>query len=68
MAELPGSEDESDPRFGEAVREVAADGVEVYAYCCRVTRGEVSLHKRVPVLLTRENRGQPIGPSWTNAD
>lgn len=60
--------DESDPRFGEAVREVVADGVEVYAYCCRVTRGEVSLHKRVPVLLTKENRGQAIGPSWTSAD
>jgi sugar fermentation stimulation protein A len=45
--------DESDPRFGEVLREVACDGVEVYAYACSVSRSEVVIRKRVPVLLGR---------------
>lgn len=43
--------DESDPHFGEVVREVAADGVEAYAYNCQVSREEVVLGDRVPVFL-----------------
>jgi sugar fermentation stimulation protein A len=45
--------DESDPAFGEALREVVADGVEVYAYSCQVSRREVVLHERIPVLLAK---------------
>jgi sugar fermentation stimulation protein A len=44
--------DESDPHFGKAVREVVADGVEAYAYTCRVRPAEVVLRDRVPVLLS----------------
>ena len=43
--------DESDPCFAEVLREVAADGVEVYAHTCRVSRQEVVLHESAPVLL-----------------
>jgi len=46
-----GPHDESDPHFGEVLRQVALDGVEVYAYVCEVSRKEVVLRKRVPVLL-----------------
>ena len=45
--------DESDPYFGEVVRDVVADGVEAYAYTCRVRREEVVLGERVPVWLSR---------------
>jgi sugar fermentation stimulation protein A len=48
--------DESDPHFGKVVRDVVADGVEAYAYTCRVSREEVVLGERVPVWLSR-NRG-----------
>ena len=43
--------DASDPAFGAKLREVAARGVEVYAYTCRATSEEVVIHKRAPVLL-----------------
>jgi sugar fermentation stimulation protein A len=43
--------DESDPAFGGVLREVASHGVEVYAYTCQVTPGEVVMRQRVPVLL-----------------
>jgi len=45
--------DESDSHFGEVLREVVADGVEVYAYVCQVSRREVLLQARVPVLLAK---------------
>ena len=35
--------DEADPIFGRALREVQAAGVEVYAYRCRVSPEEVGL-------------------------
>ena len=44
--------DESDPRFGEVVREAATDGVEVYAHRCRVTSREIALDGRIPVVLS----------------
>jgi sugar fermentation stimulation protein A len=50
-AEAFAPHDESDARFGEVLREVAFDGVEVYAYTCRVRRSEIVIRKRVPVLL-----------------
>jgi sugar fermentation stimulation protein A len=44
--------DDSDPRFGEFLREVAGDGVEVYAHKCRVSPREIVLDGRVPVFLS----------------
>jgi sugar fermentation stimulation protein A len=44
--------DESDPLFAEVLREVAADGVEVYARTCRVTSTEITLDRQVPVMLS----------------
>ncbi len=41
----------ADPAFGEALREAAQVGVEVYAYRCRVTPYEVTLSDRLPVQL-----------------
>lgn len=46
-----GAHDESDAYFGEVLREVAHKGVEVYAYVCDVSSKEITLRKRVPVLL-----------------
>ena len=43
--------DASDPEFGRALRAAAASGVEVYAYRCRVTREEIFITERVPVML-----------------
>ncbi len=43
--------DASDPAFGQALRDAAAAGVEVYAYRCHVTQEEIVLTDRVPVLL-----------------
>jgi sugar fermentation stimulation protein A len=44
--------DDSDPLFGEVLREVAAGGVEVYAHTCRVTSRLIDLQAQVPVLLS----------------
>ncbi len=41
--------DEADPAFGQALREAAQAGVEVYAYKCRVSEGEVTLDAPLPV-------------------
>lgn len=43
--------DESDPEFGQALREAAARGVEVYAYACRVDPDRVEISHRLPVFL-----------------
>lgn len=64
-----GPHDESDPRFGEVLREVAFDGVEVYAYSCAVSRTEIVIRKRVPVHLggsVKANRGR--SPEGTCAE
>jgi sugar fermentation stimulation protein A len=50
-AEAFAPHDESDPRFGEMLREVVRDGVEAYAYNCQVSLEEVVLDGRVPVML-----------------
>jgi sugar fermentation stimulation protein A len=42
-------DDEADPAFGQALREAAQAGVEVYAYKCRVSEGEVALNAPLPV-------------------
>ena len=43
--------DESDPEFGKALRKARSVGVEVLAYCCRVTPEEITLGDPVPVRL-----------------
>jgi sugar fermentation stimulation protein A len=43
--------DESDPDFGQALRDAAVQGVEVYAYGCRVEPGRVEIARRLPVYL-----------------
>ena len=43
--------DESDPGFARALRDASAQGVEVYAYTCRVSPGWVEIAERLPVYL-----------------
>ena len=43
--------DGADPAFGQALREAAQAGVEVYAYKCRVSEGEVTLDAPLPVTI-----------------
>ncbi len=43
--------DAADPDFGKALRHAHREGVKVYAYGCRVTRQEITLAQRLPVLL-----------------
>jgi sugar fermentation stimulation protein A len=43
--------DESDPAFAQALRDAAAQGVEVYAYACRVQPGIIEIARRLPVHL-----------------
>jgi sugar fermentation stimulation protein A len=43
--------DESDPEFGRALREVAGQGVEVYAYGCDVDAGRIEIEGALPVHL-----------------
>ncbi len=43
--------DESDPEFGAVFREAVRCGVEAYAYSCWVSREEVALKEKIPVLV-----------------
>ena len=43
--------DATDPEFGKALREAAANGVEVLAVDCRVTVDEMQIRDFVPVIL-----------------
>lgn len=43
--------DESDPGFAQALRDAATQGVEIYAYACRVEPGTVEIAGRLPVHL-----------------
>jgi sugar fermentation stimulation protein A len=43
--------DESDPGFGQALRDAAGRGVEVYAFACRVEPPIVEISCSLPVLL-----------------
>ena len=43
--------DEADPAFGQTLREGVKASLEVYAYLCRVSRDEVTLDRRIPVVL-----------------
>ena len=43
--------DKTDPAFGMALRQAAEAGVEIAAWCCRVTPGSIALDRPVPVRL-----------------
>jgi sugar fermentation stimulation protein A len=43
--------DETHPAFGAALREAAAAGVQVVAYCCRVTPTTLEIDREIPVIL-----------------
>lgn len=51
--------DQSDPAFGHALRDAATQGVEVYAFACRVEPGDVAITEHLPVHL--EYRESPAG-------
>lgn len=55
----------SDPRFGEQLGQVAAEGVEAYAYCCQVSREEVTLGSRIPVALSTDEDLKAGGRVWS---
>lgn len=52
--------DEIDPAYGATLRDVAARGVEVLAWTTHVAPGEITLARRLPVVLSgrRARRGQ----------
>ena len=43
--------DATHPAFGEALRQAAAGGVQVYAYDCLVTPDSLTIDQPVPVVL-----------------
>ena len=45
------SADEIHPEYGAALRQAIADGVEVFAYACRIERHEIEISQRLPVLF-----------------
>lgn len=46
-----GPNDATDPQFGRVLRQVAREGVEVYAYRCRVTLDWMEAAEEIPVML-----------------
>lgn len=50
-AELLIPDEESDPHFCETLRRAVDGGVEALAYRCSVSRSEIAIHGRVPVVL-----------------
>jgi sugar fermentation stimulation protein A len=46
--------DEIHPAYGAVVREAAANGVEVYAFGCRIAPDEIRIARMLPVDLTRQ--------------
>ena len=52
-AETFAPNDEADPAFGRALRRAVEEGVEVYAYACRVSRREVRLDHPLKVRIAR---------------
>lgn len=43
--------DEMDPDFGEALRYAQNNGVDVFAYNCKVTKNSITLHEEIEILL-----------------
>jgi len=52
--------DEADPAFGRALRRAVEEGVEVYAYACRVGRREVRLDRPLEVKMAAPPPGAGI--------
>ena len=51
----------ADPALAEALRRAVVAGVDAYAYNCRVSRREVRLDRRVPIVSFESVFGQPGG-------
>jgi len=49
--------DATDPQFGRALRQVVREGVEVYAYRCRVSLEEIVAGEALPVVLEEAGDG-----------
>ncbi|MBC7250067.1 MAG: DNA/RNA nuclease SfsA [Anaerolineae bacterium] len=47
--------DQADPLFGQALRQAAEAGVEVYAHACRVSHHEMRLQRPVAVMMSTRN-------------
>ena len=45
--------DATHPEFGKALREAAAEGMNVRAYDCSVTADSVFIRKEIPVVLEK---------------
>jgi sugar fermentation stimulation protein A len=43
--------DDIDPAYGKALRNAAAEGVELLAYTSRVRPDRIDVHRRIPVVL-----------------
>ena len=43
--------DSADPLLGQTLRKAVAEGVEAFAYRCRVSEKEITLAERIPVVL-----------------
>ncbi|TGY42526.1 DNA/RNA nuclease SfsA, partial [Clostridium perfringens] len=43
--------DETDPKFGEALRLAKKEGVDIFAYNCKVTEEEIELLNPVEIVL-----------------
>ena len=43
--------EETHPAFGQALRQAAKAGVQVRAFCCRVTPEEMEIDGEIPVIL-----------------
>ena len=43
--------DETDPKFAEALRLANENGVDIFAYSCRVTEDSITLFKPLDIIL-----------------
>lgn len=50
----------TDPAFAQALAQAAAQGVEVYAYTCRVTLHDITLAGQIPVETSGKQDGRPM--------
>jgi sugar fermentation stimulation protein A len=50
--------DEADPQFGEALRQAARRGVEIYGFGCHVQPGRIEIVRSLPVHLDRFHMGR----------
>ena len=43
--------DERDPKFGEALRKAKSEGVDIFAYSCKVNEEGITLDKAIEIIL-----------------